>query len=146
MSLARFLLELRGRGAKSVETRTVCLSAFPVGGAIFMFHTPQNFSKPQPIFFYLAGRVRYIFLYIMQLLYIRIKATCKSTFVVWGFLFFQRVINNWNSLLKESGTTKCIFFQGGVTCAYCMLICDRSQTASQMTSLKISSSQWSRKM
>ena len=55
MSLARFLSELKGRGAKTVETRTICLSAFPVGGAIFMFHTPSDFSKPQPIFFYLAG-------------------------------------------------------------------------------------------
>ena len=54
-SLARFLLELRGRGTKAVETRTVCLSAFPVGGAIFMFHAPMDFSTPQPIFFFLAG-------------------------------------------------------------------------------------------
>ena len=56
-SLARFFLELKGRGAKSIETRTICVSAFPVGGAIFMFHTPRNFSNPQPIFFYLAGRI-----------------------------------------------------------------------------------------
>ena len=61
MSLARFLLELKGRGAKSVETRTICVSAFPVGGAIFMFHTPNDFPHPQPIFFYLAGAVAYIY-------------------------------------------------------------------------------------
>ena len=61
-SLTRFFLELKGRGAKSIETRTICVSAFPVGGAIFMFHTPSNFANPQPIFFFLAGTYNHVYL------------------------------------------------------------------------------------